>query len=112
MPTMRRAFGPGISSCLPIQRSSPQAYPIARTFTKIRGQVSQYSLPIFAHYVMRWSPISLLLTPGKEADIRRSTRGNSDCASQRKRLCGKVGQHVSRRKFEKEPGSTFIQIGG
>src|SRR5258708_21987327 len=63
---------------------------------------------------MSWpiSAISLLLTPGKEADIRRSTRGSSNCASQRKRLCGKIGQHVARRKFEKEPGSTFIQIGG
>src|SRR6266516_108181 len=58
MPTMRRTFGPGISPSLPIQRCSLQAYPIARKFARIQGQVSQYSLPIFAHYVMRRSPVS------------------------------------------------------
>src|SRR6266487_4933323 len=52
---MRRTFGPGISPSLPVQRCSLQAYPIARKFARIQGQVSQYSLPIFAHYVMRWS---------------------------------------------------------
>src|SRR6266487_993009 len=52
---MRRTFGPGISPSLPVQRCSLQAYPIARKFARIQGQVSQYSLPIFAHYVMRRS---------------------------------------------------------
>src|SRR6266567_4503953 len=51
----RDRFGPGISPSLPIQRCSLQAYPIARKFARIQGQVSQYSLLIFAHYVMRWS---------------------------------------------------------
>lgn len=57
MRSRRDRFGPGISSYLPIQRYSHQAYPIARMFTRIQGQVSQYSLPIFAHYVMRWSRV-------------------------------------------------------
>ena len=39
----------GPDQCAPLQLYSHQAYPIARTFTRIQGQVSQYSLPIFPY---------------------------------------------------------------
>src|SRR5258708_18003867 len=75
---------------------------------------SYYMLPLAlsVYHILPTYAITLMLTPGKEIDIRPSGCSGGDSPSLGKRLRSEVGEHVTWGKFDEEPPSTFVHIGG
>src|SRR5258708_860373 len=75
---------------------------------------SYYMLPLAlsVYHILPTYAITLMLTPGKEIDIRPSGCSGGDSRSLGKRHRSEVGEHVTWGKFDEEPRSTFVHIGG